>query len=251
MQRPSEKKLILSGIRTVYMQPISTLIVELESVANKSDSCSIPMNDNDVKVSYLESAYAASIILLSMVMLESILAELKTTNPIPYSERENIQFFNVENYFKEIFLHPNHIAEPENQVIRKELETIGKELFVVRDVIAHSHIWKINYVEDDSGMRAESKELQTGYGNKKFQKIINEENKKTQKLSINLVLIQMNRRDVVIVLKNIIKIIDFLQEQLSPNINLPYQNIKYMGRDLPFNDFVNLFWEKWSNSELP
>jgi hypothetical protein len=161
MQQPIERKQLLSGIKTVYMQPISTLLIELESVVKKSDNCSIPMDVNTVKVSPLESAYSASIILLSVVMLESIFAELKTTNPTPFSENEVKRFFDVEKFFKETFLHSNHIAEPEDREELK-LETILKELFVVRDVVAHSHIWKIDYVEDDSGMKAESKELQTG-----------------------------------------------------------------------------------------
>jgi hypothetical protein len=70
-------------------------------------------------------------------------------------------------------------------------------------------------------------------------------------LSINLVLIQMNRRDVVIVLKNIIKIIDFLQGQRSQNIYLLYPNIKYKDNYLSFEVFVNQLWEKWSNSKGP
>jgi hypothetical protein len=234
MQKPNERKSILSGIRTAYMQPISILLIELESVANKSDSYSIPMDVNAVKVSPLESAYSASVILLSVVMLESILAELKTTNPTPYPGGKD-----VKQFFKETF------------TIDKKLETILHELFVVRDVIAHSHIWEIAYFEDDSGMRVESKELQAGYGRGEFQNRINEETKKTKKLSINLVLIQMNCRDVVIVLKNIIKIIDFLQGQQSQNIYLPYPHIKYGDNCLSFEVFVNQLWEQWANWEGP
>jgi hypothetical protein len=251
MQKPSERKSILSGIRTVYMQPISTLLIELESVVKKGDNYNIPMDVNTVKVSPLESAYSASIILLSVVMLESILAELKTTNPTPFSDKEIKRFFDVVKFFKETFLLLNPISEPEDRVLLEKIETILKELFVVRNVIAHSHIWEIDYVEDDSGMRADSKELQAGYGNVEFQKIINEETKKTQMLLINLIPIQMNRRDVVIVLKNIIKIIDYLKGLQSQNINVHYHNIKYRDNALPFDDFVNLLWEKWSNSEGP
>ena len=118
---------------------------------------------NEVQTSVFENGYASAIILLAIVLLESILNRTRyIMDSIPKGRRSNVLTF-----FQKSF--------PDSGLYNKMVE-----LFVVRDVIAHNHIWdaKIKWDKEDYSLKLVSASLSNGYGDSKFRGVIDEHKRK-------------------------------------------------------------------------
>jgi len=200
----------ISVIGTSFLDPIVKLMETLDSIYSK--------HPNRVHASPLENGYSAAIITLTVLLVESALNRTRyifgwdsPTKPL--------------KFFKKAF--PSSI-----------LYSKLKELFVIRDVIVHNHIWEMKYRLEEEGMKFISAKLLNSYGNKKFKKIINSKTRKTKLLKMNLLPTEVCRKDVVIVLKSAYEILSFLENKDRKYIYISIQPVKFKGKNMEFSKFI-------------
>ena len=117
-----------------------------------------------------------------------------------------------------------------------------EELFVIRDSIVHNHIWEANFKwDDEAGMKLLAAELWEGSGDKKLKKVIDENSRKTKLLGLNLFPTRISTADVVIVLREALSILLFIEENGSRLINTSNQFMKFRGRLVSFQELVEYF----------
>lgn len=165
-----------SVICNAYFRPIFYLFEKLlEKSIQKSPALSGP----------IENPFAASIVVLLVVCLESFLTSLKSKGKI--YERIQKQYSKFKNTEK------------------------LKEIFVLRDLIVHNHIWDIEFNQEN--MALISVQLEEGFGDPKFKECIDRQTKKTKLLGLHIIPTSVDRDDACIVLKTVIQSLLFLEEK--------------------------------------
>jgi hypothetical protein len=200
----------ISNIGSGYLHPISRLLETLNRLN--------PTDPNEVQSSVIEHSYSAAIIILAVLLVESttnLFQSIQTGKPLRPVE-----------YVKKTY--PS-----------SGFDEILTEIFVVRDVIAHGHIWKAQFYHDEQAdMKLISADLQEGYGDKKFKIVLNQEERKTHKLGINLFPTKLCREDVMLVLKNITNFLLFLEEKDPRYRGISEQYVSYGGQIKRFIDLL-------------
>lgn len=165
-----------------YIYPISDLLKTLVDFETKGV--------NQVQTSVKENGYSVSVIALIVLYIESMSVRIKF-------ERKD---FSNQSAFK--FL-GNLIDDP--NLINKI-----KELFVLRDCIAHNHLWHAKYKlnEEQDEMHLLEAELNSHFGDDKFKEVINWEDRSTKELKLNLFTTRINFQDVQIVVKTLKEFIE-------------------------------------------
>ncbi len=114
-----------------------------------------------------------------------------------------------------------------------------EELFVVRDVIAHNHLWEAEIFWDEQlNMKLVSAEREEGYGDRKLDKVLDPVERKTRKLGINLFPTRICRADAVLVLKSVVEFLLFLENEDRRFIYISPEPVKFKGRMAMFVDLV-------------
>lgn len=214
-----ERKKIISCIGISYVEPILHLYKELISHNYSGNS--------KIKVSPRENGYSVSIIVLSVLMIESCLNRIKY---LEKNKEENLKFF--KNKF-----------EKQNSDLYKELI----EIYILRDLIVHNHIWRISYVYDDNYDEIKIyQKLLDGYGSKRWNKgdgkyslCVNKKTKKTKFLGLNVNPIKIDTKEVKIVLRVLKEFFEFFD-----GINLSYFAMKnnsfmFNGDFKKFSEIIN------------
>ena len=175
---------------------------------------------NEVQTSPFENGYATAIILLTVCLLESILNRTKLIMGTTSKD-------SVLSFFKNTFPEPR-------------LSDALTELFVVRDVIAHNHIWKakVKYDQNDN-LKLVSTSLLEGYGDKKFRSTIDTKERTSKLLRINLFPTRICWSDVVIVLKTALEIMLFLEAKDRRYVYISEEYVEFNNETIKFLDFVN------------
>jgi len=178
---------------------------------------------NEVQTSPFENGYATAIILLAIVILESMLNQTRyVMGKASKGKGDNVQAFFKSNF-------------PDSGFYDKVVE-----LFVVRDVIAHSHIWdaKIKW-DKDYALRLVSANLLEGFGDKKFNNVIDEHERITKLLGINLFPTRICWSDIVTVLRTVIEILLFLEQKDRRYVYISDEDVEFDGDELKFVDLIN------------
>lgn len=194
-----------------YIQPICVLLEGLELIN--------PREPNEVQASPLENGYSACIVVTSVLMLESFIARTQfIANKSP--PKKPVSF--VRSAYPDSDF-PDRI----------------EEIFVVRDAIAHNHIWDTKFEWDDNfQMRLVSAELIEGYGDTKFRNVLDPTRRKTRVLRMNLFPTRICRKDAVIVLKTVVAFLKFLEKEDRRFVYITPQPAMYRGQSRPFVNIV-------------
>lgn len=202
----------VSVIGVSYLFPITALLEELDALKTK--------NPNEVQASTFENGYSAAIIVLTVLLLESAISRTQYVNG-ETPPRKPLDFVGV--------------TYPDSGFSNK-LE----ELFVLRDVIAHNHLWEAKFYWDENlKMRLVSANIVKGYGDKKFSKVMNPNSRTTRLLNLNLFPTRICYTDTLIVLKNAVDFLLFLENQDRNYIYLSPQYVMYKGHLRPFIKIVS------------
>jgi hypothetical protein len=114
-----------------------------------------------------------------------------------------------------------------------------EELFVVRDVIAHNHVWEAKFAwGGDGSMNLESAQLRPGYGDPKFRRVTDVTTRTTKLLSINVFPTRICRTDAVVVLKTAVDFLEFLESKDRRYFHLSPQHVKFGGTWRSFTELV-------------
>jgi len=134
------------------------------------------------------------------------------------------------------------------QFDRKDATDDLEEAYVLRDAIIHNHTWKV--IVPNSGNLNDPRIkyiLLPGYGDKKFQKVINWNTLKTKRLSLNVVTTIVNRKDVLVVLDVVWRVCVILQSEDSRYF--PLEDYPYKWSDskyLKFPELIQFLKKRWS-----
>ena len=207
----------VSVVGPALIQPIFDLVEKLESME--------PVPPNEVKTGQRENGYSLAIIALGALLFESAL------NRTAYVRQDNEEdHLSAPDYFKKISPDTNAAAEIE-------------EVFAVRNVIAHNHLWEatITWTEEEDGVKfAEPPKLHPGYGDKRHTRIIDLETRKSRILGINMFPPRIWRRDAYIVLKTIAKAIDVIETMDRRYFCLSPHHFRFQKRTVTFREVTDL-----------
>ena len=127
-----------------YMQPLGVLIERL--VAKPREGL------DGIKVNERETDWAISAILIAVVMFEGWLMRVRyDLGASAPNERQALDFYQAL----------------QTQYPLPEVT----EAFVMRDIVAHNHLWSVTFTWDDSGHQLVGSNLMTG-GDKKYRQVV-------------------------------------------------------------------------------
>lgn len=186
-RRMSENIITVAG--SSYFQPISDLVERLLQRERRKVVAG--------RVGYPENGYALSIVLLLVVALESYVGR------VSYLQREEPKVGKKKGTSV-----PDYIAS-----LRKSfgMQKSLTEVFVLRDVIAHSHVWELT-VSDHAvhGQVLRAAALLPGYGDYKYKVVINPRTRRSSVLGLNLVPSAVGIREVHKVFTVVWRTLEFL-----------------------------------------
>jgi hypothetical protein len=214
---PTQPEDYISVLASNFLHPLTKLIEATDEFENKGP--------NEVQASGLENGFSLSIILLSVLLTESALSRMQYRMKKTPPERP-LEF--TKKNFKE-----------------EKLYDRLEELFVIRDVIAHNHIWEAKVYWDEKGdLRLIKAQLSTGYGDKKFNKVIDMKNQTTRILGLNVFPTRICLSDAKKVLKNVVEFLLVIEKKDPNYFRITNQWVKYKGQAVMFtklvSDFVSL-----------
>lgn len=126
------------------------------------------------QVSIYENAFATAGIVLTVLGFEAY------RNRVYYLEKKRVG----KSVAKDLAL---IFKSKESTFPDQNFENLLSEIFVVRDVIVHNHIYEVNVeFDDDWQMLGHRQKLLAGYGDEKFRNLANSRTKKTSNLKLNV-----------------------------------------------------------------
>lgn len=204
---------IVSIIGDSYLEPIADLTERLISRGS---------SQNDVKVSAVENGYAVSLCILLVAWFESWVTRVRYLNSA-----------NAHAAIKQPveFLYSLYPDLP----IYDELV----EVFVLRDTLAHNHLWLIKFSWDDvSNMHLRKAQKDAFYGDKKYRKYVDLHKRRTKKLGLNIVPIKVGAADFKVALKFIWKGLEFIRTKDPTHLGIGNGHIKFQSKLIPVRSFV-------------
>jgi hypothetical protein len=114
-----------------------------------------------------------------------------------------------------------------------------EEIFVVRDAIAHAHLWagKIAWTENNLKF-AEQAVLLPGYGDDKFKRIVDLNSRTTRRLKLDVLPTRIHRRTAIVVIKEAAQALKFLESKDRNFVYLTPQHVLTDRKLVPFYKWV-------------
>jgi hypothetical protein len=213
---------IISIVGGAYFQPIADLVERLRAMPSPEDA-------NEIHATRRENGYAASVCLLSVVAFESFLARAR------HLKRGKAR--GGLAVFEELYpTYPNH-----DEIL---------EVFVMRDLLAHNHLWEIGFTWDADGPLHMMHATHVSGGDSKHRQCVDAMTRRTKRLRVHTVPTRVDRRDAALVLKTVWDALEFMD---ADNRTVCPASPAYVhdGTGLiPFAELVRRFCED-TNEGLP
>lgn len=203
---------IVSIIGASYFVPISLLIEKLVELPK--------LSKNQVQVSSMENGHSASIILLLVSMFESYVMRVRYINRqnVPIERGQVVPF--IQN------LYPDY-----DKIV--ELT----EVFVVRDVIAHNHLWEIDYsIGEDPSMSINAAKKEPSAGDRKYRGSVKPETMETTYLRLNVNPIKISRLDAYKVFEIIWETLLFFEKKNKNQCYVSILPVRFKDKNRVFGD---------------
>ncbi|MFI5295938.1 MAG: hypothetical protein ACHQ0Y_13060 [Thermodesulfovibrionales bacterium] len=115
-----------------------------------------------------------------------------------------------------------------------------REIFILRDLIAHNHLWEIYFLwDDEKGIMPQSINRQSS-GDKKYRNSVDSSNNKTKKLGLNISPIKIDASDVTKVLHTMWKTMIFLEKKNRSQCYISHLIVKHTGKRMKFGEVIGL-----------
>ena len=207
----------LSVIGTNFFPPLSIIyekITELES-----------HNGNEVQIPVYENGYSVAGIVLSVLFLESYVSRI---NSILLSRNQIEKFTTGTRLIRSIFENDN-------------LANVVTELYIVRDAIAHNHVWSADIISNEQGLSFDNEPLLLNiYGDKKFKDVVDIDRRKTRILSLNVFPTNIGQEDAISVLENVYEALSFFESIDRNYCYISHCRIHFRNELMPFSDFIGI-----------
>jgi hypothetical protein len=178
---------LVTIVGSSYFEPISVLLEKLEKYDRGSS--------NEVQAGYYVNGFASSICILAVVCLESYVMRVRYINKATQKEINGVS---VPAYLKRLY-----------QDFPFEDDLF--EIHILRDVLAHNHLWEVSYSWDDEKAMILRSVNKWSSGDNKYQRYVDTKTNLTKKLRLNVSPIKVGRSDAISVLQTMWKILIFLE----------------------------------------
>lgn len=206
---------LISIIGDSYFEPICSLLEQLDKFDESTS--------NEVQSGFFVNGFSASICLLAVACLESYTMRVRYIKKATQAE---INKEPVVQYLPKVF--------PGFPYTEELLE-----MFIVRDVVIHNHLWEIGFDWSDNGMDLVSASSRsTGDGKYKAQVDLN--SRMTKKLKLNINPIKIGKNDAMSVLQAMWSILVYLQNQGLQFCSVTAQHYKFYGKLVRFGEIVGM-----------
>jgi hypothetical protein len=207
---------LVTIVGSSYFEPISALLENLE----KHDKG----NSNQIQSGYYVNGFASSICLLAVVCLESYVMRVRYFNNAPQNEIDRTP---VPQYLKSLY---------SDFPYEEEL----LELHILRDIIAHNHLWEVSYTwDDEESMKFQSANKRSS-GDKKYRQRVDEVNNFTKSLGLNISPIKVGSEDVKKVLQTVWKILLFLEGKNRNQCYVSHLRAIHKGKLVKFGEIIGM-----------
>ncbi len=206
---------LISIIGDSYFEPICSLLEQLDKFDESTS--------NEVQSGFFVNGFSASICLLAVACLESYTMRVRYLKKATQAE---INKEPVVQYLPKVF--------PEFPYIEELIE-----IFIVRDVVIHNHLWEIGFDWSNNGMDLVSAcSKSTGDGKYKAQVDLN--SRKTKKLKLNINPIKIGKNDAMSVLQVMWSTLTYLQNQDLQFCSVTAHHYKYYRKLVRFGEIIGM-----------
>ena len=201
---------LVTVVGSAYFQPTTDLVERL--LRRK------PHRPNRVKSAHDEHGYAAAIVLLLVAMFESYMSRVRFIQPahVPPSARS------AQDVVLSVFPRLKH---------RKALA----EVYVLRDLLMHSHLWEIEYEWGGPvPMVMKKATLHPGYGDKKFRDRVDMSTYRTKAIGLSVFPSRVDRRDLLKVFETLWKTLIRFEKQDFNQVSVSHARVRFRGQNVLF-----------------
>ena len=207
---------VVSIVGDAYAQPICDLLSRLFAPNRKSWR-------NAVKVSSVENGYAVSVCVLAVLCLESYImrARYRSTS-FKTSGRDR----SALTFFRQRF--PNYHSHDQLS-----------EVFVLRDAIAHNHLWEIEYSSvPEQEPRIQRAHLDNVSGDAKYREHVDRVRHRTKRLGLRVIPFQVGRKDAVSVLAQLFQALHHMEADSIDICQISNTSVHYAKRRMLIGDVI-------------
>ncbi|MDO8547020.1 MAG: hypothetical protein Q7R68_06635 [Nitrospirales bacterium] len=173
---------------------------------------------DQVSSNYYEGGYAAAIIVMLAVAVESMVARDRYFNPRARGYERKA----VPEYMREVHRYRRYVRL--------------SELFVLRDAIVHNHVWKFCYVFRPQGGRRLVSALRVSWsGDGRLRERLNPKDLRTKLLRANVIPMRMDRKDVLKTFEVALDVFSYLSERGAKPVRIAKEIVGFRGKPLPFS----------------
>jgi len=120
------------------------------------------------------------------------------------------------------------------------------ETFILRDLLAHNHLWVIEFLWDDEiGMKLLDAKKHSLSGNRKYKDHVDIGNRKTKQLGLNVFPTRVNRMDVGKVLKTIWDALIYLEGKNRNQCYVSHLPVQFEGKPAKFGELISNIYERF------
>lgn len=206
---------IVTIIGEAYFEPISLLLEQLEKYDNS--------HSDPIQSGYYENGLSSSICILSVICLESYVMRVRYING---PSENNINQTSVPVYLKELY---------SDFPFKEELN----EIHIVRDLLAHNHLWEISYSQNEKG-KENITSCKHSKGDKKYKEHVNDSSNSTKKLGLNVNPLKIGASDAKTVIQTVWKILLFLEGKNKNQCSVSDSSVGYKGEQVEFCKVIGL-----------
>lgn len=214
------ESILVTIIGEAYFQPIADLV---EKWLRRSP----PPALSKIQSGFYENGYAASVVLLMVAMFESYVSRLRflqsaNRRPVPEEKR------NATEVVHHVFPRLRHM---------KALE----EVYVVRDLLIHNHLWEIgcHYGESGSMVLQDAKRSRAS-GDNKYALRVNSSTRRTKALCLSVLPTRVNRTDARKIFDTIWKTLLVFERANPHRFAISSQHVRFRGNRIPFHQLRDL-----------
>jgi hypothetical protein len=204
-----------SVIGLSFLEPILRLIEQLDDLPAKPPG--------EVKTNYKENGYSCAIIVISVLLLESAINRARSISGTSFDRGISSCDYLIE------------LLNDSNQ------ENIIEEIFSIRDAIVHNHLWNADVGWDSEGnlVFVTEPQLQEGFGNKRFQRVLQESSQRTKVLELNLLPSRIWRYDAYSVLEYVYKLLLKIENIDRNYFYISPHHFEFRGELLPIDEVIS------------
>jgi hypothetical protein len=207
---------LVTIVGSSYFEPLSVLLEKLEKHDNGSASA--------VQSGYYVNGFASSICILAVVCLESYVMRVRYINKAGQKE---IDKTSVPVYLKKLY-----------QDFPFEDELF--EIHILRDVLAHNHLWEVSHSRDDEGRMIIDSIEKRSSGDNKYQQYVDPVANVTKNLKLNISPIRVGNSEAISVVKAMWNILIFLEKKNRNQCYISHLSAIHKGKNTKFGEIIGL-----------